>query len=1298
MNRLIVCLLLPLVTLLSSCGGGGGSTAASTTGASTSILGSALKGPIVGGNVTVHDANGVLVSTAPANPVTDSQAKFTFSVPSGTALPLIVTVSGGIDSITNGTPDFPLTNAITSLPSNGSVIGTVTPLSTMAVATAKALGGGKLNSANLVTATNNVMNSIGFGLPTNLNPVSTPVDASNIAQVLKANEAVAEMIRRTATAAGSNINSVLADLANDLTTGAIDGSAIAGVTVSPTATKTAALALLKQAIVSVEVMSNNLTITPINGVAVGGASFTTALNAAVLKAQPTVTGSNADIAQVVVNSAFITQTNTAINVSNNLTGGANAALGALQASVAALVPNIIPNTTKITSLKTNLTNANAAFTTALNNAIAGINVATSLADTLAPVIVLTGANPQVIEAGSTYVEQGSTVSDNISTGLVAIVNSALVNTNVVGTYVVSYSATDAAGNTAILTRTVNVVDTTAPVFAGTPLANIPAEAIGVQTTVTLTPPTATDLFAVTVTNNAPATFPLGTTAVTWTATDANGQVATTAQNVVVSDTTAPVFAGTPLANILAEATGAQTTVTLTPPTATDLFAVTVTNNAPTTFPLGTTAVTWTATDANGQAVTTIQNVVVSDTTAPVITLNNPNLTVFLNGIFTDPGAVAADAVDGNVNLVGAGTVTTTILGNYPVVYNYTDAAGNVAAQVTRTVAVVNTADITPPVITLNGASTVNITAGGTYTDAGATALDNRDGNLTASITTVNPIANPTVAGTFTVTYNVSDAAGNPATQVSRTVVITSAVVTVTSGVAHLGLVLGGTVTAYSVVNGVKSAQLGLPAATDTFGAFQIDIGAYTGAILFELTTNGSATYKDEYTGGTVSMPTGAIYRTILATVPTQPVAITPLTEIATYGALLNGGTAQAITDAFTAVKESFAAATTDIRLTIPADLAGSVGTAAEEDYAAVLAMLAVEPPVDPAYANLVALVQGYSKDMFPERGIIFAGWVGDPTFSLNSLINPTNWAALNNGLRQPIAINPAGTTTKATVTSTPSTPVSVAAITYVGPQFGWTGTINATGYNSANATYFTTATQGCSTLDMETLIWAYEHSLSNLLVKFGVTAAQMGISTNNKLHVMCTNQILGGAGSKTGMQLEGFTQSTSNGSTVIDYYRLVKHEFVHTFQDILNQGQVSLLDRWFSEGMATFISGQTIKTTNAGLTAWKNQTVPTGYPAIINPISVGVFNSSPTTSFNTVLNNGHPFDTDQGYYDVFGTAINYLTTPGPIGAGNTTADLKLVLTDMAAGSTFTQAFDARMNVTKANFQANFYTIMANFLP
>jgi hypothetical protein len=80
-------------------------------------------------------------------------------------------------------------------------------------------------------------------------------------------------------------------------------------------------------------------------------------------------------------------------------------------------------------------------------------------------------------------------------------------------------------------------------------------------------------------------------------------------------------------------------------------------------------------------------------------------------------------------------------------------------------------DTTPPVIQVTGSASVTVTFGNTYTDAGATATDDVDGNLTARLTVTNPV-DPAVLGTYTITYQVSDNAGNVA-QATRTVHITA---------------------------------------------------------------------------------------------------------------------------------------------------------------------------------------------------------------------------------------------------------------------------------------------------------------------------------------------------------------------------------------------------------------------------------------------------------------------------------------------------------------------------------------------
>ena len=137
--------------------------------------------------------------------------------------------------------------------------------------------------------------------------------------------------------------------------------------------------------------------------------------------------------------------------------------------------------------------------------------------------------------------------------------------------------------------------------------------------------------------------------------------------------------------------------------------------------------------------------------------------------YINAGATASDNIDGDItsNITTVNTVDTAVVASYTVTYNVSDASGNAATEVTRTV---NVVDTSIPVITLIGDEIVTIEVGTSYTDAGATASDNIDGDITSNITTVNTVDTAVVAS-YTVTYNVSDASGNAATEVTRTIIV-----------------------------------------------------------------------------------------------------------------------------------------------------------------------------------------------------------------------------------------------------------------------------------------------------------------------------------------------------------------------------------------------------------------------------------------------------------------------------------------------------------------------------------------------
>jgi hypothetical protein len=153
-----------------------------------------------------------------------------------------------------------------------------------------------------------------------------------------------------------------------------------------------------------------------------------------------------------------------------------------------------------------------------------------------------------------------------------------------------------------------------------------------------TPTTSDNVGIASVTNDAPATFPVGTTAVTWTVTDTSGNQATCTQTVAAVDAEPPAITSTP--QDLAQTAAADSHCQAAVPDLTGLVRATdncsaslnVTQDpAPGTLVgLGPTNITLTVTDAAGNASTLATTFTVADRTAPSLTLP-PNQTVDATG-------------------------------------------------------------------------------------------------------------------------------------------------------------------------------------------------------------------------------------------------------------------------------------------------------------------------------------------------------------------------------------------------------------------------------------------------------------------------------------------------------------------------------------------------------------------------------------------------------------------------------------------------------------------------------------------
>ena len=159
---------------------------------------------------------------------------------------------------------------------------------------------------------------------------------------------------------------------------------------------------------------------------------------------------------------------------------------------------------------------------------------------------------------------------------------------------------------------------------------------------------------------------------------------------------------------------------------------------------------------------------------PVITLLGEAQISFSmsSGDYTDAGATADDLDDGDLTeqIVIVNGVDVLLPDTYFVTYNVTDSDGNEAEEVIRYITVI---DDIPPVITLTGDSEITLELGSEYIEAGASAIDNVDGDLTNDILITGSVDYNT-AGTYTIFYDVSDSSGNAANTVSRTIIVNAA--------------------------------------------------------------------------------------------------------------------------------------------------------------------------------------------------------------------------------------------------------------------------------------------------------------------------------------------------------------------------------------------------------------------------------------------------------------------------------------------------------------------------------------------
>ena len=381
----------------------------------------------------------------------------------------------------------------------------------------------------------------------------------------------------------------------------------------------------------------------------------------------------------------------------------------------------------------------------------------AVADTLSPVVILNGPSVITLERYAEYVEQSVTLDPGST--LVSTITD-LDNTTV-GSYTVTYLATDNINPDTTNVRTINVVDTTAPIVTLNGASSVTLERYGVfaDTDPGVTIDANGTLASVDISQLNNTTQ--GTYTVTYNVVDDHNNANVITREVVVQDTAPPVVTlNNESVSYTLERYGDWSAIDpgVTIDRGSYVDSVTVDNTS-----TGLKVVTYTVKDGTN---TTQKNRVirVEDTVAPVGSINNPSYQLERFGVFNDPGVTGLDP---GTYLAGTDTsnVDNTLSpgSTFDVIYDLSDDTSNII--LTRTVTVVDT---TAPVITLTngdiGTTNYTVERGTTYVDPGATT----DTGETVTVNTSQ--LNMAVTGTYTVTYSATDADGNTGTA-NRTVIV-----------------------------------------------------------------------------------------------------------------------------------------------------------------------------------------------------------------------------------------------------------------------------------------------------------------------------------------------------------------------------------------------------------------------------------------------------------------------------------------------------------------------------------------------
>ncbi len=418
-------------------------------------------------------------------------------------------------------------------------------------------------------------------------------------------------------------------------------------------------------------------------------------------------------------------------------------------------------------------------TTDVNSSDSTTSVTTEVVvDIIKPEILLNGGTSAVVHKGQPYQEQGAIVVDNVDKDLEAVVVG-VVDSDKLGTYTITYNATDKAGNKAdTVTRKVFVVDGSKPIItlSGQSPVIIAHGGAYIEPGFNAYDNRDGNLTSSVVVVSNVDTNTLGEYEVRYTVEDSVGNKETMTRKIVVKDKTKPVItlnrfgANDKIIYLVKGNSYNDPGVTLSDniDSVGNISLVTTGVEKIDTSKVGTYNIIYTATDKSGNVSSLTRQVIVMeipDAKIPTIVLKGENPIVIQAGTqFVDPGVDAADDRDIDLKVRITGEVDSTKVGIYTLTYTVIDSAGN-KASVTREVNVVDGAGNT---IALNGDNPMIVAHGSEFIDAGYSTTDVNGKDMSV---TVEDDIDTSKVGEYSLTYSATDSSGN-ALSATRAVKVT----------------------------------------------------------------------------------------------------------------------------------------------------------------------------------------------------------------------------------------------------------------------------------------------------------------------------------------------------------------------------------------------------------------------------------------------------------------------------------------------------------------------------------------------